>query len=81
MFTKLHSFEANLSITKFATGNRKLFTLPFSVAFLNRWDQISLLLLSVLVKDLRDAHVKDARKMARVEGFEIQSQILFMNSL
>ena len=63
--------------------NRKLSTLALSVAFLNRRDKISLLLLSVHIKDLWDAHLKDvknARQMARVKGFEIQIRILFMNS-
>ena len=69
----LHSFEANWSILKFAIDNRKLLTLAFSVAFLNRRDQISLFLLIVQVKDLGDAHVKDvkdAREMARVRGLK-----------
>ena len=48
----LHSFEANWSILKFAIGNRKLLTLTFSFAFLNRRDQISLLHISVHVKGL-----------------------------
>ena len=71
----LHLFEANWSILKFSIGNQKLCTLAFSVAFLNRRDRISLLFLSVHVKD-----VKDAREVGRIEGFEIHFQILFMNS-
>ena len=41
------------------------------------------LILSVDVRYLRDAHMKDvkgAHEMARVTGFEIQFQIFFMNS-
>ena len=73
--TYLHSLEANWSILKFAVGNRKLFTLTSSVAFLNRRNQISLLLLSVHVEDVKDGH-----EMARVISFERQYQILIMNS-
>ena len=67
-----HAFAANWSTFKFAIANRKLLTLAFSVAFLNRRDQISLSLLSVHVKDLGDAFVKDvidACEMAIVKGF------------
>ena len=44
----------------------------------------SLLLPSMRVKDLLDAHVKDVKdthEMARVKSFEIQCKIFFMNSL
>ena len=71
----LHSFEANQSILKFAIGNRKLLTLPFSVAILNRRYQISLLLFSVHVKDIWDGRMWDGES----QGFQIQFQILFMN--
>ena len=50
--SQLHSFEANWSILKFATGSRKLLIVAFSVALLHRTDQISLLLLNVHMKDL-----------------------------
>ena len=73
--TYLHSLEANWSILKFAVGNRKLLTLTLSVAFLNRRNQISLLLLSVHVEDVKNAH-----EMSRVINFERQYQILIMNS-
>ena len=42
-----------------------------AVAFLNRRDQISLLFFSVHVKDPLDAHVKDAREMARAKSFDL----------
>ena len=66
----LHSFEANWSILKFANDSRRLMTLAFSVAVFKQ-ERSNLSFLSVHVKDLFDAHVKDKSEMARVKGFEI----------
>ena len=61
-------------------GNRKLLTLAFSYAVSNRRDQISLLLLCVHMKELLGTQVKDGNEMSRVNGVEIQFQILCISS-